>query len=124
MKSLVSIESVQSVEGGGAGGLVTCEWFLSCVTPHMDLESIGGQEWFAAASTLVFVVSKMCSLVGLEITWRRIIPLTSHPGAGKLFCHFLCNLHYSLEPREEQLDKSSVTSEQLYLTTKCIKLWQ
>ena len=41
------------------------EWFLLRVNPDMDLESVGGQEWFPALITFELIVSCVSLLVGL-----------------------------------------------------------
>ena len=56
MQSLVSVESVESVEGHHTVSILTDKRFLLCVDPHVDLQGVGGEESLAAVVTFVLTL--------------------------------------------------------------------
>ena len=56
MQSLVSVESVESVEGHHTVSILADKGFLLGVDPHVDLQGVGGEESLAAVVTFVLTL--------------------------------------------------------------------
>ena len=56
MQSLVSVESVESVEGHHTVSILADKGFLLGVDPHVDLQGVGGEECLAAVITFVLTL--------------------------------------------------------------------
>ena len=56
MQSLVSVESVESVEGHHTVSILADKGFLLSVDPHVDLQGVGGEESLAAVVTFVLAL--------------------------------------------------------------------